>query len=209
MTSSPTSRRLPTGLALLLVGLLVAVATIATVAFLRPGLVGLVPGLSGAGGTTSDGQPFAVSADDLTEADGLIPGGTTLDDTNLPGIARLDASLADALREASSDYGMEFVITTGWRSERYQAWLLQDAIDTYGSAEEASRWVATPSGSAHVSGDAVDLQFDAADWLSRHGAAYGLCRTYANESWHYELRDGAAQNGCPEPLADASSDPRQ
>jgi hypothetical protein len=68
--------------------------------------------------------------------------------------------------------------------------------------------VATPATSAHVSGDAIDIGSDAAGWLSRHGAAYGLCPTYANEPWHYELRPGAAASGCPAPYADPTEDPR-
>lgn len=47
-----------------------------------------------------------------------------------------------------------------------------------------------------------------ADWLARHGAAFGLCRVYRNEPWHFELRDGAAVNGCPRPYADPGHDPR-
>ena len=59
--------------------------------------------------------------------------------------------------------------------------------------DEAARWVATPATSAHVSGDAVDIgHADAAAWLSKHGAEYGLCQIYRNEPWHYELRPDAA-----------------
>ena len=48
--------------------------------------------------------------------------------------------------------------------------------------------MATPNTSAHVSGDAVDIgPSAAAAWLSAHGAAYGLCRIYGNEPWHYEF----------------------
>jgi hypothetical protein len=60
-----------------------------------------------------------------------------------------------------------------------------------------------------VSGDAVDLgPARAASWLGDHGAAYGLCRVYANEPWHFELRAGAAGGGCPAPYADPTQDPR-
>jgi len=69
--------------------------------------------------------------------------------------------------------------------------------------------VAAPSTSAHVSGDAVDIgPSDAAAWLSRHGAEYGLCQIYGNEPWHYELRRDAAAHGCPAMYADAAHDPR-
>ena len=74
---------------------------------------------------------------------------------------------------------------------------------------EAARWVATPSTSAHVSGDAVDIgPSGAAAWLSEHGAAYGLCQIYGNEPWHYELRPEAIDHGCPPMYADPTHDPR-
>ena len=79
----------------------------------------------------------------------------------------------------------------------------------YGSEAEAARWVATPETSAHVSGDAVDIAHsDASVWLSEHGVAYGLCQTYGNEPWHYELRPDAIDHGCPGMFADPTHDPR-
>jgi hypothetical protein len=60
-----------------------------------------------------------------------------------------------------------------------------------------------------VSGDAIDIgPMAATDWLAQHGAAYGLCQIYANESWHYELRLSAVDAGCPEMYADPTEDPR-
>ncbi|MEV4398700.1 hypothetical protein [Nonomuraea sp. NPDC049607] len=47
-----------------------------------------------------------------------------------------------------------------------------------------------------------------AGWLSRRGAAYGLCQIYRNEPWHYELRPEAAADGCPRKYADPTRDPR-
>jgi LAS superfamily LD-carboxypeptidase LdcB len=133
-------------------------------------------------------------------------------DSGVPGVAKLDPELRSALRRAASDagrYGIVFFVDSGWRSRAYQARLLRDAIAKYGSQQEAARWVATPETSAHVSGDAVDLgPPGAAAWLSAHGAAYGLCRTYANEPWHFELRAEAVDRGCPPPYADPTRDPR-
>ena len=69
--------------------------------------------------------------------------------------------------------------------------------------------VATPNTSAHVSGEAVDIgRSDAAAWLSEHGAKYGLCQIYSNESWHYERRPEAVDHGCPRMYADPTHDPR-
>ncbi len=127
-------------------------------------------------------------------------------------MANLDPALLDALRRAANAAaanGVEFVVDSGWRSPEYQEHLLQEAIAKYGSEAEAARWVATPRTSAHVSGDAVDVgPVNAAAWLSQHGAAYGLCPIYANEPWHYELREQAIAGGCPPTYADPTHDPR-
>ena len=148
----------------------------------------------------------------LGEADGAVPDGTTVFDDDVPGVAELDSDLLGALRRAATDAaddGVDFSVDSGWRSRAYQEHLLDDAISKYGSEAEAARWVATPDTSAHVSGDAVDIgPSGAADWLSAHGAAYGLCRIYGNEPWHYELRPEAIDHGCPAMYADPTHDPR-
>jgi D-alanyl-D-alanine carboxypeptidase len=148
----------------------------------------------------------------LGEADGAVPDGTTVFDGGIPGVANLDSDLLGALRRAATDAsgdGVELNVDSGWRSAAYQEHLLQDAISKYGSEAEAARWVATPDTSPHVSGDAIDIgPSDAAAWLSEHGAAYGLCQIYGNESWHFELRPGAGDDGCPAMYADPTDDPR-
>ncbi len=145
-------------------------------------------------------------------ADGAVPDGTTVFDDEIPGVANLDADLLAALRRAANDAandGVELFVDSGWRSPEYQARLLREAVAEYGSEEEAARWVATPDTSAHVSGDAVDVgPSNAAEWLSEHGAGYGLCRIYGNEPWHYELRPEASYDGCPPVYADPTHDPR-
>jgi hypothetical protein len=148
----------------------------------------------------------------LGEADGAVPDSATVFDDHIPGVANLDSELLGALRQAAMDAaagGVEFVVDSGWRSPEYQEHLLREAVSKYGSAEEAARWVATPNRSAHVSGDAVDIgPSDATAWLSEHGAAYGLCRIYGNEPWHFELRPEAREHGCPPMYADPTHDPR-
>jgi zinc D-Ala-D-Ala carboxypeptidase len=143
--------------------------------------------------------------------DGAVPDRVTVDD-ELPAVTRLDPALRDALRAATADAardGVGLVVNSGWRSEELQAQLLEDAVDDYGSIEEARRWVATAETSAHVSGDAVDIgPWDGADWLGEHGFAYGLCRTYLNEPWHFELRPEAVTTGCPRAYLDPTEDPR-
>jgi D-alanyl-D-alanine carboxypeptidase len=147
----------------------------------------------------------------LGEADGVVPNGVTVFD-DVPAVADLDPALLGALRRAASDAadgGVGFTVNSGWRSPAYQEQLLREAVAEYGSEEEAARWVSTPGASLHVAGQAVDIgPADAAAWLSRHGADYGLCRTYRNEPWHYELRPDAVDDGCPPPYADPTRDPR-
>ncbi|MBB5790188.1 M15 family metallopeptidase [Jiangella mangrovi] len=148
----------------------------------------------------------------LGEADGAVPDDASVFDDELPAVANLDPDLLDALREAASDAeddGVRMVVNSGWRSAAYQEHLLQEAVAEHGSEEEAARWVSTPDTSLHVSGDAVDIgPTDAMDWLSRHGADYGLCQIYDNEPWHYELRPDAADDGCPDRYDDPTQDPR-
>jgi len=148
----------------------------------------------------------------LGEADGIVPAGTTVFDDGVPGVAKLNPSLLGALRQAAmaaARDGVEFVVDSGWRSAAYQGQLLREAVSTYGSEEEAARWVATPETSPHVSGNAVDIgPFAAMAWLSTHGARYGLCQIYRNEPWHYELRLEAVGHGCPPMYADPTQDPR-
>ncbi len=126
-------------------------------------------------------------------------------------MAKLDPQLRLALGRAATRAahdGVEFFVNSGWRSPAYQLALLDEAVSKYGSEEEAARWVATPATSPHVSGDAVDVGHDARTWLSRHGAAFGLCQIYRNEPWHYELRPEAVDHGCPPRYADPTHDPR-
>ena len=150
----------------------------------------------------------------LDQADGVVPDGVAVSvfDEELPAVGNLDPDLLDAVQRAATDAeadGIGLGVNSGWRSPEYQQQLLQDAVVEYGSQEEAARWVATAETSAHVSGDAVDIgPSDAAAWLSDHGAAYGLCQIYGNESWHFELRPDAVDDGCPPMYADPTEDPR-
>lgn len=155
--------------------------------------------------TAAASAPFLPS-----EAAGHISEGATvtLADDALPAIARLDPALLDAMRQAEADAatdGVGFDVTSGWRSARYQQWLLDDAVERYGSEDVARQFVATPDGSRHVTGDAVDIgSLDAQLWLSQHGWRYGICQTYANERWHFELATDPGGT-CPEMKADAAS----
>lgn len=150
----------------------------------------------------------AAAAGSATAADGLIDGGRVTVFDDVPAVTGLDdalrAALQRAARAAASD-GVELRLNSGWRSAAYQRQLLQEAEAEYGSIEEASRWVATADTSEHVTGDAADVgPRRGAEWLGHHGADFGLCRVYANEPWHFELRADAATDGCPRMYADAT-----
>jgi D-alanyl-D-alanine carboxypeptidase len=128
-------------------------------------------------------------------------------DADRPTVANLDPDLLAAVRAATRDArddGVTMVITSGWRSRAHQQRLFDEAVDEYGSEDEARRHVSTPDTSAHVTGDAVDIgPTEADDWLGRHGAAYGLCQVFANEIWHFELATTPGGR-CPEMLPDSS-----
>lgn len=169
-------------------------------------------------GVVPDDPPGQLQADrhgghgGLGAADGEVPDGVTPFDAQYPAVSKLDPALLSALRSAArdaSDHGVEIYVNSGWRSAKYQKQLFEQAVSKFGSEAKASPWVAPPGTSVHEAGGAVDLgPDDAAAWLSEHGAAYGLCQIYANESWHYELRPDAVDHGCPATYANPTDDPR-
>jgi hypothetical protein len=156
--------------------------------------------------------PRRVPRGPVGESDGVVPDDVTVFDDAFPAVANLDPRLLKALRQAASeaaDDGTKFYVNSGWRSPAYQNQLLREAVSKYGSEKEAARWVATAATSLHVKGKAVDIgRPDAAEWLSKQGAEYGLCQIYRNEPWHYELRTNAIAQGCPRMYADPTQDPR-
>ncbi|KXP11776.1 hypothetical protein AXK57_21225 [Tsukamurella pulmonis] len=155
-----------------------------------------IPGLPGGTGPGTVGQ--------LGEADGLVVDHVAVD-ADVPAVTNLDPRLRKAIRRAAraaESEGVAMHLTSGWRSQRYQQFLYDDAVRR-GGAEAAARLVASPAESEHVTGDAVDVgPTDAAYWMDRYSERFGLCRTYANEVWHYELRNGSS---CPEQVSDASA----
>ncbi|GGK37850.1 M15 family metallopeptidase [Nocardia camponoti] len=123
------------------------------------------------------------------------------------GTEGLDPALAAAYTLAEQQAhaeGVELSITSGYRSHEQQEWLWQDGLATYGSPDEARRWVLPPAESTHVSGRAIDVgpQYGAA-WLEANGNRWGLCRPFDNEYWHFELQTSPG-GVCPPRLPDAS-----
>ena len=136
-------------------------------------------------------------------------GGVAARGSDLPQTAHaLDPELARrfaAAQSAAAADGLTLTLTSGWRSAAEQQALVDDAVERYGSLEEARRWVLPPESSAHVQGTAIDVgPTEGALWLGEHGFELGLCRTYANEIWHFELLAEGATT-CPELHPDSSS----
>lgn len=135
---------------------------------------------------------------------GYLPDGTMLspfDDAANPMLSRVDPALLSAVQEATTaaaaSDGVDVRVTSGWRSRGFQLRLFDDGVRNYGSVEAARQFVATPENSNHVTGNAVDVGPPAAAlWMSRNGTRFGLCQTFANELWHYELAADAAGR-CP------------
>jgi D-alanyl-D-alanine carboxypeptidase len=140
---------------------------------------------------TPKSDHYLATQPDSGPSGGEIEDGLNVADTHMPALARLDSALLAALQMAAADArlsGVDMHVTSGWRSAAYQQRLFDEAVAKYGSVDEASKWVHSPSLSKHVSGQAVDIgPTDADDWLIQHGSDYGLCQTYANEMWHFEL----------------------
>lgn len=184
----------------------------------------LVPAAASAGGSAaatvdqqhqrqSEGLPEEFETD-LVSGDGSIDENAkpSVFDGDHAAVANLDAALLEAIRAAAVDAeadGVTFEVNSGWRSPQLQEALINDAVATYGSREEAAKWVAPSAKSSHVLGEAIDIgSLAATDWLAQFGSRYGLCQTYSNESWHYELRPEAPESGCPQPYVDPTHDPR-
>ncbi|GAD33603.1 D-alanyl-D-alanine carboxypeptidase [Microbacterium sp. TS-1] len=149
------------------------------------------------------GPAFSPSADDGFIEDGVQ---VSLWDDDLPAISRLDPELLAAMRAAearAADEGIRLGVTSGWRSAAYQQWLLDDRIASVGE-ETARAYVATPEQSRHVSGDAIDIgPVDAQYWLISYGSEFGICQTYGNEPWHFELATAPGAE-CPPMRTDAN-----
>jgi D-alanyl-D-alanine carboxypeptidase len=151
---------------------------------------------------TSDPAPLAIGSAATDTYGGWIPDGQTLSpfDTSDPALAQLDPALLTAVQDAANAaklQGIDLRINSGWRSRGFQQRLFDDAVRTYGSADIARQYVASPDVSKHVVGQAVDVApVDAGKWLIRNGVQFGLCQIYANEIWHFELA-ADPQGHCP------------
>ena len=95
-----------------------------------------------------------------------------------------------AAQAAAKKDGQIIYIVSGYRTLDRQKTLFANAIRKYGSAAEASKWVAPPLISHHPWGTAIDVNYPdepvGAGWLEVNGYKFGLCRVFENEWWHFE-----------------------
>jgi hypothetical protein len=110
------------------------------------------------------------------------------------------------LRAAAEDDGVPMCVNDGKRSNAQQQAEFDEAVEKFGTPELAADYVLPPEESNHVKGFAVDVQpYAAAEWVEANGQAYGWCRRYDNEYWHFEYDRAYTEDGCPGLLPDATS----
>ena len=137
---------------------------------------------------------------------------TTCDDTShetpadaASRISGLTAGTRAALARAQHDAGragVTLTVNSGYRSAAYQKRIYDCWVAELGSPQAARQRALPPGESAHVAGYALDIApQQAADWLEKSAGAYGLCRRYENEAWHFEYQASYAKRGCPALLA--------
>lgn len=191
-------------LASVLAAVVALLAVGAVPAHAQPGTTGgddSLIGPSAAGAPTGD-VPFSLGPAATDTFGGYLPEDSTLTpyDVDDPVVGRLDPALLAAVQkatDAAAAQGVTVRVNSGWRSAGFQQRLFDDAVRSYGSADLAAQFVASPQTSMHVQGRAVDVGGpDAAAWMSVNGPRFGLCQVYANELWHYELTADAAGQ-CP------------
>lgn len=148
---------------------------------------------------------LACAAAIVAASSALLAAPATAD--TVPGTSGLSPALADAYSAAyrrAAEEGVALSVTSGKRSWGQQESLWQEGVAQYGSPAAARRWVLPPGESTHVSGDAVDVgPWQGAAWLQANGHRWGLCRTFDNEWWHFELATSAGGT-CPPTVPDAS-----
>jgi hypothetical protein len=139
----------------------------------------------GGGGATSGGTGSGVGG--LTRNRETLPwpaGEVNPGTSSLPGTAGLDSLLVDKLSalRAALPPGMDFSITSGYRSSAEQARL-------YANRGSNPFPVAPPGSSRHETGMAADLRFASPEtraWVSAHAAEYGLHFPNSRDPIHIE-----------------------
>ncbi len=94
--------------------------------------------------------------------------------------------------EAARAEGIDFVMTTAYRSYGFQSILWNNAVERYGTEEDANNMVARPGESEHQSGLAVDISSaendyqlnenfgdtEAGKWVAEYADEYGFILRY-------------------------------
>lgn len=149
-------------------------------------------------------------------------GGATRPDSFTGMSPDMQSRLWDFLQAADADLGPGLQVYSGYRSPELQGQLFQNALETYGSEQEARKWVAPPGRSRHNTGEAADLKYNGVRidrlpenhpvriWLQENTSKFGLDRPMSWEPWQVELagaRSGSvtdvpvAQNALYEPAS--------
>ncbi len=100
--------------------------------------------------------------------------------------------LATMLASLPENLQGQVTINSGYRDVARQQELWLQALQKYGSVEEARKWVAPPGNSQHNKGNAADLGYgsDAArQWAHSNAGNFGLSFPLGNENWHIEDAD--------------------
>lgn len=102
-----------------------------------------------------------------------------------------------AIEKAANADGVIVCLNDGKRSTAQQQAQYDEYLEQYG-AEVADQLVLPPDKSAHVTGNAIDVQPQAAyQWLQASKGSLGFCRIYDNEPWHFEYDVAYFTGGCP------------
>lgn len=101
-------------------------------------------------------------------------------------------------QKAAQAAGVSLVLNSGYRSAAYQQRIFDCWVKQLGSPQAARQYALPPDESAHVQGYAMDIAPpSAAKWLESTKGQYGLCRRYADETWHFEYESRYKTQGCP------------
>ena len=103
-------------------------------------------------------------------------------------------------------------VGSGYRDVARQQQLWNNALQKYGSAQAARKWVAPPGRSFHNKRLAADLQYAspaARKWAHENAAQYGLAFPLGNEDWHVELAGARGGGAGPSGGSSVSSVPTE
>lgn len=123
-------------------------------------------------------------------------GGATRPDSFTGMQPDFSSALGQLFASAPPEIKNSLLVSSGYRSPERQAQLWSDALNKYGSASEARKWVAPPGNSQHNKGNAADLKYASAaarEWAHANAGAYGLAFPLSNEPWHIELSTARGQ----------------